>query len=148
MMKPTPSMGHVRTVVRLLIIATPLYFAWEMLQAPAFTGLPDDWRAATAMCFLAAVGDSVIVLLLYGLGALLFQDAAWFRPPRIGRYLIVVVVAVGLQIAVELVAVYALGWWGYSPQQPPVTGIGLLAIVQPIVLLPSTLWMLSRWTGR
>jgi len=27
------------TIVRLLVIATPLYFTWEMLQAPAFTGM-------------------------------------------------------------------------------------------------------------
>jgi hypothetical protein len=27
------------TVVRLLAIAVPLYFTWEMLQAPAFTGM-------------------------------------------------------------------------------------------------------------
>jgi hypothetical protein len=135
------------TVIRLLVIATPLYFAWEMLQAPAFTGMPDDWIAATLVCAMATVGDAVIVVVLFGLGALLFRDRGWFHPPRLGRYLPVVVAGVTVQIAVEMVMVYRLGRWGYSPLHPLIAGIGVLPIVQPIVLLPLTLWLLSRWDG-
>ena len=39
-----------RAIGRLLVIALPLYFTWEMLQAPAFTGMPDEWKRATAWC--------------------------------------------------------------------------------------------------
>jgi hypothetical protein len=35
-----------------------------------------------------------------------------------------------------------------SPLHPLIAGIGVLPIVQPIVLLPLTLWLLSRWDGR
>ena len=136
------------TVVRLLVIATPLYFTWEMLQAPAFTGMPDGWLAATLVCAIATLGDAVIVLLLFGLGALVFRDQRWFHPPRLGRYLLIVVAGVAVQIAVELVMVYRLGRWGYSPLHPLIAGIGVLPIVQPIVLLPLTLWLLSRWDGQ
>jgi hypothetical protein len=118
-----------------------------MLQAPAFTGMPDDWLAATMVCAVATVGDAVIVVLLFGLGALLFRDGAWFRPPRPGRYLVIVVAAVAIQIAVEMVMVYRLGRWGYSALHPLIAGIGTLPIVQPIVLLPSTFWLLSRWSA-
>lgn len=31
---------------RLLVVSLPLYFAWEMLQAPAFTGVPTSWLPA------------------------------------------------------------------------------------------------------
>jgi len=34
---------------RLIVVTLPLYFAWEMLQAPAFTGMPEGWLAATAV---------------------------------------------------------------------------------------------------
>lgn len=51
-----------RTAVRLLIIAIPLNFAWEMFQAPSFTGMPGDALWATAVCAQAAVGDGVIAL--------------------------------------------------------------------------------------
>jgi hypothetical protein len=39
----------------LLIISIPLDFAWEMLQAPGFTGLPSDRLTATGVCAVAAV---------------------------------------------------------------------------------------------
>jgi amino acid transporter len=135
------------TVVRLLAIAIPLYFTWEMLQAPAFTGMPDDWLAATLVCAAATVGDAVIVLLLFGLGVLTFRDRLWFRPPRWGRYLLIVVVAVAVQAVVELVMVYRLGRWGYRSFHPLIGGIGLLPLLQPIVLLPVTWWLLCRVSG-
>ena len=62
------------TGVRLLIIALPAYFVWEMLQAPAFTGMPQGWWAATAVCALAAAGDGVIVLAVFAIGAGLYRD--------------------------------------------------------------------------
>jgi hypothetical protein len=37
-------------VLRLLALTLPAYFAWEMLQAPAFTGMPKGWLQATAVC--------------------------------------------------------------------------------------------------
>jgi hypothetical protein len=61
----------VATGARLLLLALPPYFAWEMLQAPAFTGMPADWRASTMACAQATVGDGVIVLALFGAGVLL-----------------------------------------------------------------------------
>ncbi len=57
---------------RVFLLALPLYFAWEMLQASAFTGLPADWRAVTGVCALAALGDGVIVLALFAFGVLVF----------------------------------------------------------------------------
>ena len=132
---------------RLLVIALPLYFAWEMLQAPAFTGMSEDWRAATAVCALAALGDGVIVLGVFGLGVLAFRDARWFTPPRLGRYAAIVVVAVAVLVAVEWVMVHRFGRWGYHPVQPvvPLVSIGILPVLQPVALLPSAFWALARW---
>ena len=50
-----------RLLGRLLAVALPLYFAWEMAQAPFFTGMPTGWVRATLMCAQAAVGDAVLV---------------------------------------------------------------------------------------
>jgi hypothetical protein len=41
--------GAARIAARLLALTLPAYFACEMLQAPAFTGMPAAWWAATAM---------------------------------------------------------------------------------------------------
>lgn len=135
------------TAGRLLVIALPLYFAWEMLQAPAFTGMPERWRAATAVCAQAALGDGVIVLALHALGALMFRDGRWFAPPRLGRYAAIVVLGVVVQVAVEWVMVHRFERWGYDPLQPvlPLVAVGMLPVLQAAVLVPSTFWALARW---
>ncbi len=134
-------------MLRLLVLTLPAYFAWEMLQAPAFTGMPKDWLAATAVCGVATLGDGVIVLGLFGLGWFVFRDFRWFVPPRVGRFAAIVMAGVAVQVIVEWIMVYGLGRWGYAGSHPmlAVLGVGLLPILQAIVLLPVVLWGLARW---
>ena len=131
--------------VRVLALTLPVYFAWEMLQAPAFTGMPSGWWAATAVCAQATAGDGVIVLSVFAMGALMFHDVRWFTPPSASRYTAVVLVGVILQVVIERVMVHRLGRWGYQPWHPqvPVLGVGLLPVLQPIVLLPIVFWGLA-----
>ena len=117
---------------------------WEMLQAPAFTGMPDDWKRATAWCALAALGDGVIVLFLFLLGWVMFRTPRWFVPPRIGRYVTMVVLGVAAQGVIERIAV-GLGLWGYAAGHPTIFGVGIIAIMQVVLLLPLTFWLLARW---
>lgn len=134
------------TCVRLLVIALPAYFVWEMLQAPAFTGMPPGWWAATAVCALATVGDGVIVLAVFAVGAGLYRDWRWFAPPRPGRSAIVVLAGVIVHVAIEWVMVHRLGRWGYQPWHPivPPLGIGVVPLLQPLVVLPLVFWVLAR----
>lgn len=140
-------MSEAGTIVRLLVIALPLYFVWEMLQAPAFTGMPAGWGAATTVCAVATLGDGVIVLGVFGIAALVFGEMRWFIPPQIGRYTAMVLVGIAVQVMVEWVMVYWLQRWNYGPRQPivPLLGIGILPILQPVVLLPLGLVALARW---
>jgi len=137
-------------VLRLLVLTLPAYFAWEMLQAPAFTGMPEGWLQATAVCAVATLGDGVIVLGLFGLGWLVFRDFRWFVPPRVGRLATIVMAGIGVQVGMEWIMVYGLGRWGYAEQHPMVSflGVGLLPILQAAVLLPVIFWTLARWEGR
>lgn len=143
-------MSLARTIARLLAVALPLYFVWEMLQAPAFTGMPEGWLAATAVCALATEGDGLVVLVVFAVGALAFRDALWFVPPRPARYATVILLGVAIQVAVEWVMVHRLGRWGYQPSQPlvPLVEIGILPFLQPLVLLPLTFWGLARMESR
>jgi hypothetical protein len=136
----------VDTLGRLLAVTLPLYFAWEMLQAPFFTGMPAHWLAATAICALATLGDGVLVTLVATAGAVLYRDGRWFVPPSVS---VVVAIGVVLQIAVEWVMVHGLDRWGYAPSQPilPVIRIGVLPVLQPIVLLPLVFWLTAHWKG-
>lgn len=133
---------------RLFAITLPLSFVWEMLQAPAFTGLPRAWFLHAAVCLVAAVGDTILVLALFALGSALFGGGdQWIRPPRAGRYLTLVLVGVVAQGAVEWLAVDRLGLWGYEASHPtvPLTGTGLLPILYAVVVVPLAFWLLARW---
>ena len=134
---------------RLIVVTLPLYFSWEMLQAPAFTGMPTGWLAATATCGQAALGDAVIVLALFALGAGLFRDARWFVPVRAVRYAVVVLAALVVHVVVERVML-DLGRWGYAPRHPviPLLGVGALVILQPLVLVPLVFGALATWERR
>jgi hypothetical protein len=145
MLRPT----FARPLGRLLAVALPLYFAWEMAQAPFFTGMPAGWVRATLMCAQATLGDGVLVAAVAIAGALLYRDRRWFVPPAPVRYVGAVVVGAALQIAVEWVMVYRLDRWGYASNQPilPVVGLGILPVLQPIILLPLTFWLTARWEG-
>lgn len=144
---PLASKGRVLTSIRLLAIALPLYFAWEMLQMPAFTGLPESVLRATAWCALATLGDGVLVVVVFVIAAVLFADRCWFAPPRPGRYVVAVFIGVLLNVAAESLLARGAGLWGYAPWQPvvPVVNVGALAVVQPVILLPLSFSLLARW---
>ena len=135
-----------KTGLRLFLLALPAYFAWEMLQAPAFTGMPRDWLVATVACALATVGDGMVVLALFAFGVLVFRDQCWLSPPRAGRYAVVVGAGVVVQVMIEWIMVYRLGRWGYRSWHPivPLLGVGILPVLQPIVLLPLVFLALAR----
>lgn len=143
MLRPVPA----RTLGRLLAVAIPLYFTWEMLQAPFFTGMPEDWVTATAICALATLGDGVLVVVVVTAGALLYRDARWFVPPSPSRYGVIVAMGVALQIVVEWLMIYGLDRWGYAANQPvlPVVRVGILPVLQSLVLLPLVFWLTAQW---
>lgn len=139
-------MAYRRIVVRLVTIALPLNLAWELLQAPAFGTMGDTWLKGFLVCAVAAVGDGVIALLLFGAGVAAFRQRRWFAPFRPGRYLGIIAIAVFIQVAVEWVALVQ-GRWSYQPWHPTLLGIGLLPVLQAVVVVPLMFWLLSRWDG-
>ena len=134
---------------RLIIVTLPRYFTWEMLQAPAFTGMPAGWLAATAVCAQATLGDAVIVLTLFALGSCLYRDARWFVSVRGGRYGVVVLAALVIHVVVERVML-GLGRWGYAAGHPVIAflNVGVLVVLQPLILVPLVFGALAAWERR
>ncbi len=118
-----------------------------MAQMPLFTGMPRAWYLATLFCAVATIGDVLIVVGLVALGELLFSDKRWFAPTRIGRYAVIALTGTVAHVTIEWVAVEKLELWGYQPWHPrlPLVGTGLIAIVQPLVVIPIVLWLAARW---
>src|SRR5712691_345061 len=124
---------------RVFIVAAPIYFIWEMAQAPLFTGMPRGWRLSTLLCALATIGDVILLTVLVALGFVLFDDQRWFTPPRVRRYVIITLVGLAAQVAIEWLAVEKLQLWGYQTWHPrlPLIGTGLIPFLQPLVAVPS-----------
>lgn len=133
---------------RLMAVALLPYFAWEMFQAPAFTGMSKDWAAATLACAIATLGDMVILILLYALGVRLFGAPCWFAPPRFARYALILLAAVVVHVGVERLMI-GFGRWGYALGHPliPLLGVGVLVVLQPLLLVPLVFWALAMWEG-
>lgn len=132
--------------LRLLAISMPLNFAWEMLQMPAFAGLPNNTFATVGVCAIAAIGDALIALSLWRLGARIFGDLLWLASATLGCYTIIVVTGVVLHVGVEWVAAIRFALWTYRDIQPTLPGIrlGILPVLQPVLLLPLTFHLLGR----
>lgn len=130
------------------MISLPLNFAWEMLQMPAFEGFPAGWLAMVGVCARAAVGDALIAVLLSGLGIFLFDGRRWFVPPRLSRYAVVVGAGFMLHLLIEWYSVHRLALWSYAPLHPIIPGlrVGLVPALQPLILLPVTFSLLSKWS--
>ena len=133
-------------IPRLLIIALVLSFAWEMLQMSAFAGLPESFLVAAGVCALAAVFDALIVLGLFAFAVVVYGDRRWFSPPTVRRYTVIVAVGLLLQLLIEWVAVHRLALWSYRDRHPIIPGldVGVWPVLQPIVVLPLTFWLLGH----
>ena len=70
-----------RSAARLVAIALPLNFAWEMLQMPAFTRPPESLIVAAASCAVATLGDGALVVAVFGVVAMVLTDRRWFTRP-------------------------------------------------------------------
>lgn len=88
-------------------MSLPLYVAWKMLQAPAFTGVPTSWWQATSLCALAGPGDAAIVLGLWAVGSWVMHAPSWFDAPRPGPYFGLVLGGIAVNTLVERLAVSA-----------------------------------------
>jgi uncharacterized membrane protein len=111
---------------------------------PFYTGMGQLSHAAgVRFCLVASLGDVVIVLIAYGVVAIL-RASHWVMTPDTRSRSGFVIVAVGITALVEHVSVYRLARWSYVPDMPLIAGIGVVPLAQWIVLPLFTLWLTRR----
>lgn len=132
---------------RFLIVVFPLYFVWELAQMPGYVPHATGWTRIIAGCGVAAVGDTIMVAGLWIFGAFLFSGRRWFTPPRRGRYAVIVLAGIVVNVLVERVAVHDLALWRYRAWHPTVSplDVGVVPLIQPVILLPAVFMILHRW---
>jgi hypothetical protein len=126
-----------RTLTVVFLVAVAVNYPWELAQAPLFAW-PGDTRNPWWHCFVASLGDGVLVLLIFGVGRLVLRRHDWFARPGTRGYALLFTTGVVLAVAVEWVAVHVLQRWTYLPAMPrlPMLDIGIVPILQMLVLPP------------
>lgn len=140
--------GAFRTTATLLVVAVVLNYPWEMAQAFLFASMGSIAQASWR-CFLASVGDGVMILGIHAAGCQLFRSRLWFRGASAGRIAFTIAVGALVGVAVEWWGL-SIGRWQYEPTMPRVPGLelALVPLLQMPILAPVALrvtdWMLDR----
>lgn len=127
-----------RTLMSVYIVAVVLNYLWELAQAPLYVGLERYNAAVFWHCFVASLGDALMVLIIAATGWIALHRCNWFERPGVSGYLVMVTAGLVLAISVEWVAVHILARWAYTERMPTVPGLnlGLVPIAQMLVLPP------------
>ena len=119
------------------LIAVALNYPWELAQGRLFTAASHTTNV-WLHCFIASLGDGVMILLLFAFGWLVLGRRDWFVRPGLSGYAIMIAAGAALAIAIEWTAVHVLQKWTYTESMPRVPGleIGLVPVLQMILLPP------------
>ena len=138
-----------RTLGLLFAVASAVNYPWELAQAPLYEW-PGEPRNALWHCFVAALGDGVLVLLIFAAGLIALRRPDWFEKPGLEGYLVMLTAGASVAIAVEWTALHALLRWSYSDPMPrmPVLNVGLVPVAQMLILPPAIFRLaaaISKW---
>ena len=125
-----------RTLMWIFIVAVVMNDLWELAQASLYVGLESFNTQVFWHCFVASVGDGVLVLVIVAVGWISFQRWDWFQTPGVAGYLVMLGAGLVLDVLVEWVRMQVLGRWEYTDKMPtiPGVGVGLVPIGQMLVL--------------
>jgi hypothetical protein len=125
-------------LISLFIVAVSLNYLWELAQAPLYVGLKSYNTAVFWHCFVASLGDGLIVLVITAAGWITLRRWDWFERPGVRGYLVMLAAGLLMAVSVEWVAVHVLGRWEYTDRMPtvPHLDIGLVPIAQMLILPP------------
>ena len=127
----------VARIALVFAVAVLVNYPWELAQTPLYVGM-DDLRAALWHCFIAALGDGVLVLVIFVAGAVVLGRADWFARPGFGGYGVMLAAGLVIGVLVEWFGLHFLRRWTYAPGMPliPGLGVGLVPVAQMLVLPP------------
>ena len=135
MRRPEPRLPSLRLMPPVFIVAVALNYVWELGQSPLYEGVTDDpqvwWH-----CFVASLGDGVLVCLIYALGCFAFRRRDWFVPGQRLRIPFLVIAGLVVGVGVEWIGARLLKRWVYDPSMPliPWLDLGLVPVLQMSVL--------------
>jgi len=121
-------------------------YPWELAQAPLYVGM-ENFRAAWWHCFVASLGDGLLVLLIFVAGWVTLRRQAWFTQPGVHGYLLMLAMGLVIGVSVEWIAVHLMERWTYTARMPlvPGLGVGIVPLLQMLVLPPLIFRVAAVW---
>ncbi len=141
--------GTAARFIALWVVAVIVNYPWELAQSGLFAQTVDRgvpwWH-----CFVASLGDGVLVCVIYACGWAMFRRADWFKRPRPAQYALMLTSGGLIGVVVEWVAVHLAHRWSYTSAMPllPVLYIGVVPVLQMLVLPLVVFRMVSTWPHR
>jgi len=120
------------------VVAVLLNYLWELAQAPLYVGLENYNSAVLWHCFVASLGDGLMVLLIVPLGWVVLRQPDWFEQSGVLGYVVMLTAGLVIAVLIEWLVVHVLKRWEYTEKMPlvPGFGIGLVPIAQMLVIPP------------
>lgn len=131
----------------LLLLAFPMHFTWEILQAPLFRSMQEvSHMEGIRTCLHATLGDMAIMLLAYWLTALVAKTRHWVARPSRSAIATWLLSGLATTIALEFYSTEVTHRWTYSASmwRLPLAGTGIAPVMQWILLPLLVLWYLRR----
>jgi hypothetical protein len=131
-------------LVLLFALGTAVNYVWELAQIPLYAGVafPD----AAWHCFIAALGDGLLVLLIYAAVAAIMRSPDWYLHRAAASYIAMAAAGLIVGFVVEWWGLHIAGRWQYSELMLviPGTGIGAAPVLQMLLLPPAIFWIMRQ----
>jgi hypothetical protein len=137
--------GPLRTLAALFVVSVILNYFWEIGQGFLYVGM-DSWENIWWHCFVASLGDGLVVWTIHAAGWSFFRRADWFMYPQLKSYGVMLITGLIIAVAVEWLAVHVLQRWTYTADMPVLPGanIGIAPLLQMLILPPLIFHIVAR----
>jgi len=133
--------------INISIFGFLLNFVWEIWQAPLFQSMDRLTHfEATLHCTRAALGDVVILLIVFWIISLTAKSRHWIIYPKIIQVIGFIAIGVVITVVIEAIAIHVLNRWQYATAMPtlPILGTGIAPILQWVIIPPIIVSMMRR----
>ena len=139
---------ELRRLCWIFIVAVVLNYLWELAQMPLYAGMEAYTARVFWHCFVASLGDGVMVLLIVAGGWIVLRRSDWFLRPGVPGHSVMITVGLILAILVEWLGLHVLRRWEYSQRMPILPGFNVgLAPIGQMLFLPPLIFRLVRIYG-
>lgn len=133
------------SLIGLFVVSVVLNYFWEIGQGFLFVGMA-SWENIFWHCFVASLGDGLIVCAIHAVGWFFFRRADWFIGPGLKGYAVMLMTGLVIAVAIEWFAVHVLQRWSYTPDMPVLPGvnIGITPLLQMLMLPPLIFYIVAQ----